>query len=563
MPTLGFSLLSRLARERLELLKREEAQEMAAVDEFARYRFDPVAYIREKLGWEPWAGSEEQPGQAEVIDAYVLALQQQHERLAFEQGELAEEDLQHWHPGQVIRNRVRIEAGHTVGKTKLSSGLVNHFFDCYVPAIIYTFAPSWQQIHDLLWKEIKTDRTGKGLPGRILDLALIRGPDHFAKGRATDDSGGKGTERVQGQHGKYLMFVLDEAEGVGDYVWDAIDSMASGGISIVLMLANPRTRISRFHKAREHSNVQSFRISCLWHPNVLAGREVVPNAVRRDYVESMLEKHCEVVRQHSEDDHTFEVPWHPGIIYKPDAEMMFRVLGVAPTNIADNTLIPVGRYEAARQREPIGESPLVARIGVDVARFGKDHGTLYVRHDGRVWRAGQFTKLDTFVYYQAIKAAAIALRQQGVIDFQVRVDGGGGFGGGVIDQLTHDLEFAQLFPRCSVLEVHFNAAPYEWEAYADLATELYGGAGEGLKRLALVDPPEELEADLCERTYSWANKSGIAVKRLETKDEFKKRVGRSPDDGDGFVLAVAPDYVFLPRDGQVEVFDERVSISPY
>ena len=61
-------------------------------------------------------------------------------------------------------------------------------------------------------------RAGKGPPGRILDLALDRRPDHFAKGRATNNAGGAGAERVQGQHGKYLMFVFDEAEGIADYV---------------------------------------------------------------------------------------------------------------------------------------------------------------------------------------------------------------------------------------------------------------------------------------------------------------------------------------------------------
>lgn len=260
-----------------------EADEDDSARELAeRYRFDPLAYIREQLAWEPWAGTSDAPGQVEIIDAYLLALRQQHERLAWENGQLRTEELQYWQPGDVIQVRIRIEAGHTTGKTKVASGLVNHFFDCCVPSLAYTFAPTWPQIHDLLWKEIKTDRRDKGLPGRILDLELKRSDNHFAKGRATDNSGGRGTERVQGQHGRYQMYVIDEAEGVADYVFDAIDSMASGGIVIVLMLANPRTRLSRFHKQKALPDVRSFRISCLAHPNVVQGREVVPGAVRRE-----------------------------------------------------------------------------------------------------------------------------------------------------------------------------------------------------------------------------------------------------------------------------------------
>jgi len=65
--------------------------------------------------------------------------------------------------------------------------------------------------------------------------------------------------------------------------------------------------------------------------------------------------------------------------------------------------------------------------------------------------------------------------------------------------------------------------------------------------LALLGPPNALEADLCERTYRWVKAHGVDVKQLQAKDEFKAKQGRSPDDGDGCALAVAPDYVFVPR----------------
>jgi hypothetical protein len=115
-----------------------------------------------------------------------------------------------------------------------------------------------------------------------------------------------------------------------------------------------------------------------------------------------------------------------------------------------------------------------------------------------------------------------------------------------------------------VIEVHFNGTPSNRTAYADLATELYAESAEAVKGLAIVDPPDELEADLCERTYRWANWKGYEVKELESKDAFKKRHnGRSPDDGDGFVLAVAPDFVFFAQGQDVVTTDEHVEISPY
>lgn len=525
----------------------------------AKYADDPLGYIRNELGWEPWAGTPDAPGQVEIIEQYRLALRQQLERLRWENEEIRTVDLQYFDPARPIQNQIRVEAGHAVGKSKIASGLVSHFFDCFIPAIVYTYAPTWEQIAKLLWKEIATDRRANNMPGRVLETCEIKlAANHFATGRATNNAGGRGTERAQGQHGPYLLFVLDEAEGVDDFVYDAIDSMSSGGIVMVLYLGNPRTRISRFHRVKAQPTVRSFRISCLQHPNVIAGREVVPNAVRRDYVEKMAAEHCDVVDQHSDDEHTFTLPYpvrtkesviQPGTILRPDAEFLFRVLGRAPAGLADNTFVPVGRYEAATRRAPMKEDPRRARIGLDVARYGKDFGTLYIRHAGRAWRAAQFAQQDTNVYARRVKREALALAGLGVRSLEVRVDGGGGFGGGVIDKLKDDLELIRAFAEFAVLEVHFGGTPDDEEAYADVATEMYAHAAETLKSIALVDPPTALEGDLCERAYRWVNHRGVDVKRLEPKEEFRKptRAGRSPDDGDGLVLAIAPDFMFRRR----------------
>lgn len=517
-------------RAAAELELRRRGQQGGA---FAYYRLDPERYIREQFGWAPWAGELGQPGQTEVLAAYTSALRAQLES-----------------PDAPCQNRIRVEAGHTVGKTKIAAAIVNHFFDCFPPAIVYTYAPSWEQIHDLLWKEIKSDRRGTGLPGRILDLELKVSDNHFAKGRATNNAGGQGTERTQGQHGAYLLFVLDEAEGIQDYVWDAVESMTSGGLSIVLMLANPRTRLSRFHKAAADPRVQSFRLSCIYHPNVIHDRELVPGAVKRQYVESMVADHCEVVTTHDPDAHTFELPWRPGAIYRPDPEFMFRVLGVAPANVTDNTLVPPGRYEAAQQRQASGVSPHIARLGVDVARYGKDMGTVYTCHAGAVWRAAQLAKQDTNAYARAIRDEALRLAARGVTSLHVRIDAGGGYGGGVADRLKTDAELRWSIPDFQVLEVHFNGTPHDALAYADTATEIYDHTAKALAALALLDPPNALEADLCERAYRWVKARGVDVKQLQSKDDFKKAHGRSPDDGDGCALAVAPDYVFVSRGEQ-------------
>jgi len=265
------------------------------------------------------------------------------------------------------------------------------------------------------------------------------------------------------------------------------------------------------------------------------------------------------VHAHNVDVHTFELPWHPGTIYLPNNEFLFRVLGIAPTNSSSNTFVPSGRYLAAVARgRGLAQHSLVsrtdlfwrARIGVDVARFGDDLGTVYVNTNGRIWRAAQLDGQDTFSYIKAIKAAALALPAD-VYSLHIRVDGTGGFGSGIIDRLRIDPDLRRRFRDFQVIEVQFGGNASKPSEYADLVTEMYAMTAEVLKEVALITPPPALESDLTERRYGYEARGQLEIKKLEPKDAFRKRVRRSPDDGDGCALAAAPDFCFtaLSRGG--------------
>lgn len=535
--------------------------EAPQTEKFSPYRFDPVRYINHFLGWDPWNGeSDSRPGQRQIINAYTLALRQQLEKRDYESGVLKRRDLVYWKPGQVIRNYIRMEAGHTVGKTKLAAGLISHFHDCFAPSAVSMYAPTGDALRDNLWEELKMDRGGKGLPGRILGNIEIRtGPNHYIKGRATTNSHGKGTERIQGKHGEFLMFVLDEAEGVDAFVYDAINSMTSGGITIVLMQANPKTRTSKFHRIKDNSNVVSFRMSCINHPNVVAGREIVPNAVQREYVRSMVEQHCEVVNEPNVDQYTFQLDWPvkvrdatlaPGTVFQPNHEFMWRVLGVAPADISDKTVIPAGRFIAARERAQVivlPEDEERATFGIDVARFGTDFGTLYIRWKNAIWREKQFFHQDSKEYFHGVRDAALKLVAKGVNIIHVRIDAGGD-SSGLVDTLRHDIELREKLHEFKVIPVQFGSSARDHTKYDDLVTEMYFQARETLLGVRLINPPETLESDLTLREWEPVNRSGRELKKLQDKKLFRKVINRSPDDGDGFVLCAAPDGIFRASD---------------
>lgn len=546
-----------------------KAKSQAALRKFSKYRFDPDGYIRTFFEWEPWAGlDEDHPGQREIFQFIVLVVRQQIEKRQFENGQVQEKDLKFWKPGQVIQNWIRVESGNGIGKTKMLSGFVNWFTDCF-SSIVYTFHTSARQDELTTWKEVNADRRGRGMPGRALKTKIDIDPDRFAISRPTSNARGKGEEKLKGQHNEYLGLCVDEADGVEDQVFTSISTIESGGISVVIMTANPRSRSSMFHRLKKHSYVKTFRISSLYHPNVVQGKDVIPGAVRRDFVEKEIETKCSVVHTHSneckklpkaeydelhklnEEKFQFALPYDvrpggvlcpAGTIFEPQPEFMWTVLGIAPPTSLDKTVIPVGTYEAATKRIPEGGDITRARMGVDCARSGKDYGTVYVNWQDVAYRSCELFHQTTASYVDAIKTEALKLKEKGVTSLHIRVDAG--YGSGVIDGLTDDAELKEAFEDYQVFEVHFGSKAYNTKDYDNLITELYYEAAETLKGICIHQPPESLEIDLTEREYRFINRAGKTKKILEPKEDFIKRLGRSPDDGDGLVLAIGPDQCF-------------------
>ena len=59
------------------------------------------------------------------------------------------------------------------------------------------------------------ERRRNVMPGLLpRDMRAETSADHFAMGFVTNDAGGTGTERVQGQHNDFHLWVFEEAEGM-------------------------------------------------------------------------------------------------------------------------------------------------------------------------------------------------------------------------------------------------------------------------------------------------------------------------------------------------------------
>lgn len=511
-----------------------------------RYQRNLLGYAEKECGFKPWAGVEDDEGQLEFFRA-------------------VQESVCNQLDGRPAVYEFSIKSCHGVGKTKGCSILVNWFFDSFPNSVTITSAPSDDQVRTLLWKDIRASRPLWGRRHlKPADPFMSRGDAWFAMGRVTNDAGGTGTARFHGQHAKFMLFVFDEADGVPEFAYGAVDGMMTnlgpGMVLIFIRIGNPATRSSEFHKRHTAPGVHSINFDALRFPNVFFDdTTIVPGGTTRDWVTKMVGKHCEVVPEADEDAQTFTLTWDTvdkhgvaapaGTNLKPNGQFLFRVRGKTPKNETLEGFISEGRYEAACERNV---APLLtqadiklATIGVDMARYGADGGTVYLNHRLTLSREAVVQGQDTAGYVVRIEEVIQRAIQRGATRIQLRVDNTGGWGIGVIDHFK-DLTYTGV--QFEVVEVSFGAAATDFTSYYNLATEMYAEADAVLARTRIATPSDELRDDLTDRRmYYRHGRDKRYVQKAEEKDDFKKRHKRSPDDGDGAVLALAPERLFEAR----------------
>lgn len=562
-----------------------------------KYGHDLIGFCEKVLGMTPWKGVNGRPGQYEILQAIQESVTRQ---LA------GESDV----PYVFV-----IEAAHGVGKTYgLGAPVIAWFYRCFGPCVVQSTANTNDQVRDTLWKNLRMHvanalaRRKTVMPGLMpKDMRAETSAEHFAMGFVTNDAGGTGTERVQGQHNDFHLWVFEEAEGIAEFMYDAVKRQFTGNtVRLWVLYANPKTSTSTFQEMKRHPLAKVYRLSLTDFPNVWNGTTEVPGGTTRSTFNEMIEDQrtfgCEVVPEMDETKHTFTVPWnvpkagggfHPaGTVFAPKRGFLYGALGIPPSGGGGDTFISAGRFDACLERTPQpmpafevnpplalgatvrdlfpGQDPTTfdphvtyrgaghtvriiwaAQIGVDCGRYGDDAGTVYslVRQILRFEEAIQgaqeldaMTRTDRYV--QAVVKVARRIAALGITRLSIRVDAG--YGSGIIDALRKHALLAALFPDGYLVhEVAFGSSPNDPEQYADLVTEMYALADEVLSVTRIEHPPLLLKRDLTERKYAYVTKGGRDVRKLEKKQDFKKRTkGQSPDDGDGAVLALAPERLF-------------------
>jgi phage terminase large subunit len=435
-----------------------------------RYRSDPVAFAQEKLGLRIW------DRQAEILLECAKRL------------------------------RVAVRSGHKIGKSTAAAVLALWFVYCFKGARVVMTSSTDRQVRRILWREVR--RLYASLRGEFgVDIALA--PDtglQLPDGREIVGFSTKEPERIAGFSGENLLFIVDEASGVPEPIFEAIEGNRAGGARLVLF-SNPTNTSGYFFEA--------FTTKCeFWSP----------------------ERNGRLIHVSSEEAAAVKIPglatqaWIDEKVDEWGVEsplFQVRVKGNFPTQ-ADNAVIGLQLVEAAHARwEADAEEPdAPLELGVDVARYGDDDSVITARRGLYVWPPVVIHGQDTIQIAGKVLEIARARRRPRE-KVRVKVDGIG-VGAGVVDQLK------QHRTEVDVLDINVAERATD-DTYARLRDQIWFAIRDWLKEGGAMPEDARLDAELVAPTYSFDPQGRIKV---ESKDETKKRLKRSPDRADSLGLAI-------------------------
>jgi phage terminase large subunit len=457
-------------------------------------------------------------------------------------------------------SRVAISACHDVGKTFTSSKLVLALGSSYPGAKIITTAPTFTQVETLLWAEIRAGYAKSVTPlgGNMLTTRWNLGPDWFALGMSPKEDAaqgeGQGTaSSFQGFHGSLTVVVFDEATGVPAGRWKQAEGMMTSHHVKFIAIGNPTSRSSPFFKCFSNPAWHKVRLSCFDSPNLrVNGITNLAELTREiDRVREMPEaKAAERIAGYKVvQPRLLTLQWVVAYIIPLGFDhplVVSKVLGEFPEE-DERSLFPLGQIEEAQRREYTpSKAHDIYSIGCDVARYGTDKTKITSQHGRKVFSPKTLVKKSNMEV-----AGELVLEIKKALDLVARPDqirvviDGTGLGSGVVDALKEARQNGVFPHTVEIRDVNFGerfvnvvdpVQREEWERlYFNRKALMFWRLRDALRKNLVLPQDEAYQDELPTLIYQVDSVGKI---RIESKDEYKKRTGRSsPDTADSLALA--------------------------
>lgn len=408
--------------------------------------------------------------------------------------------------------KMLVKSGYGTGKTWLAAFVGLWFVCVFDDAIVLFMSSSGPHVKQKLFAEFRRmySKSRVRLGGELLSSTLRFGDKWSATAVSPANP-----DNFQGSHERNLLVVFDEAQAIKPEFWNAAEGMMQGDNAATLAIFNPLyTDCAAAECWKKPVEWARRTFSSLEHDNIIQDRSVFPGAVTREWIEARRKQ------------------WGEGSsLYRT------RVLGEFPLT-SENSVLSIFDLENAvrswnveRQREFMGIEGLW--IGVDLARFGSDFSVLTVVKDRRVIAQRSWSMCDTM---QSVGNITIAVEQFGVPWNHVNIDADG-LGAGVYDRLIE--------LNHPVNDIINGGSPQgDWDSldicaglkFLNRRAELFWVVRCLLREESACIPTRFSQgwADLTAMRYKTHSTGKI---QLEAKDDFKKRMARSPDFGDSIAYA--------------------------
>lgn len=185
---------------------------------------------------------------------------------------------------------ISVASGHGIGKSATMSWLLLWFLMCHLDAQVSCTAPTSNQMHDVLWKEVAL-WIGR-MPPEVATVyewsadyvrMAERAKTWFARARTASK---ENSEALAGVHGEHVMLMADEASGVADEIYRSAAGALTGPNVFFLMFSNWTRLTGHFHESQtvDAKSYQSLVFDSSESP--IVDRSFVDSIVRKHGVES-------------------------------------------------------------------------------------------------------------------------------------------------------------------------------------------------------------------------------------------------------------------------------------
>lgn len=214
--------------------------------DWSRYSDNPAGFLRDVLRCDPW---EMQRVMAESVRD---------------------------HPRTVV------VAAQSIGKDWLAARLALWWVYGRRGRVILT-GPTERQVKHILMREVRRAFSrAPELPGELYSMEL----------RVDDDCGilaftSDNMDKLTGFHHPRLLVALTEAQGCEEAAYEAAQSCATAPGNRLFVYGNPLHSRGEFYRIARSDAWHRIKIPAGLHPNVVEGRDVIPGAVSREWIDAM------------------------------------------------------------------------------------------------------------------------------------------------------------------------------------------------------------------------------------------------------------------------------------